>query len=233
MENSVSPVVGSLYSFLDERDTLRLRDAGSERSYAANEVLMHEGDPTDHVHILLAGWVRVSTLTDDGTEILFALRGPGDVIGELAAILGMPRSVTVRTIEPVKVLQVRGPVFVRCVREQPDLSLAVIKSIATRLRDAEAVRVDITTMDVTRRLALYLLRLARDHGTPGPEGISVEMPLTQLDIANHVGASLRAVARSMAMLRDRGIISNARKRYTIAKPAVLRSLIRTAPTEAD
>lgn len=224
MTAGVHHVEGGLLRFLPDADTRRLLDEGVERSYGAHELLMREGDPTDHVHVLISGWVSVSSTASDGTEILYALRGPGDVIGELAALLGWPRSASVRTLEPVRVVQLTGAAFQRAVRAWPNLSMAVISELAVRLREAESARVDIATMDVSHRVAACLLRLARDHGVVERDRVSVDLPLTQQDIANHVGASLRAVARSLAVLRDRGVVTTTRKRITLARPAVLTAL---------
>lgn len=230
MGDEVVPVDGALLGFLGAAEVSRLLAAGVERRYAANEVLVREGDPTDHVQVVRSGWVRVSTTLEDGSEILYALRGPGDVVGELAALLGWPRSASVRTIEPVAVTQFSGAAFARLVRDWPDLSLAVIKALAHRLREAEAARVGIATLDVSHRVVALLLHLARDHGVPDDGMVSVELPLTQQDIADHIGASLRAVARAIAVLRDRGVVRTSRKRITIARPAVLAALARSMPS---
>jgi CRP-like cAMP-binding protein len=196
-------------------------------------LLLREGDPTDHVYVLTAGWVRVSTVLADGREVLYALRGPGDVLGELSAVLNGGRTASVRTIEPVKVVQLTGVTFLASLRDRPELAIAVIKELATRLREAEMARVDLATVDVSRRVATYLLRLVADHGVAGPSGIEIDMPLTQQDIANRVGSSLRAVARAIAVLRGRGVVVTARKRIVVARPDVLRSLVRSVPSGTD
>jgi CRP/FNR family cyclic AMP-dependent transcriptional regulator len=230
MEGRAVPVAGSLLAFLDAEQVRALLSCGVERAYGPNEVLVREGDPTDHVQVLRAGWVRVSTTVEDGGEILYALRGPGDVIGEMAALLGWPRTASVRTIEPVRVTQFSGAGFARAVRERPEVSLAVIKALAHRLREAEAARVDIATLEVSDRVVGCLFQLARDHGVSADGKVSVELPLTQQDIADHIGASLRAVARAIAVLRDRGVVHTSRKRITVARPAVLAALARSMPS---
>lgn len=229
MGEVVRPVAGSLLSFLDDAARARILGTGVRRSFGANELLHREGDPSTHVLILTSGWVRVSTSSRDGREILLALRGPGDVLGELAALHGWPRSASVSTVEPATVVQFTGPQFVSAVNLDRDFSMAVIRTTAVRLRDAEGARVDSATLDVGKRVASWLLRLTIAHGERAADGIRIRMPLSQEDIANRVGASRRAVARSLALLRERGIVRTARRSIIVIDPGVLRALADCGP----
>jgi CRP-like cAMP-binding protein len=224
----VTPVTGSFLSFLGEEDGRALLAGATKRWYAKDDVLMRESDPTDHVLVLVEGWVRVSVVSSEGQEVLLALRGPGDLIGELAALNGSARSATVRSIEDVQVVQFVRADFVARLHARPSIAIGVIQQLATRLHQAEEVRVDFVAMDVSQRVAALLDDLGVQHGVRGPEGITLRVPLTQQDIANRIGASRRAVARAMALLRERGIASTVRGRILIARPDVLRKFARTA-----
>lgn len=233
MDDDDRLVAGSLLRYLqpEERDFLIKR--GARRSFAENELLLRQGDPTDHVLVLLAGWVRVYSSTADGHEVLLALRGPGDVIGELAALHGWLRTASVRTLENVRVVQLTAADFIASVYERPGIALAMIKQMSMRMREAETARVDSATLDVTRRVALHILRLAQQHGVNEPSGLTLRMPLTQQDIANRVGASRRAVARAIAVLRDRHILTTGRRRIVINQPDVLRLFSRAEPSPPE
>lgn len=224
MGEDSTPVAGSLLSFLGVAERARLLEQGVRRSFAADELLHREGDPTTHVLILTAGWVRVSASVRDGQVVLLALRGPGDVLGELAALNGWTRSATVRTVEPVELVQLTGEQFVSCLLTEPTVAVSMMRNLSVRLRDAEAARIDLATLDVSRRVATYLHRLAVDHGVRTADGVLISVPLTQQDVANRVGASRRAVARTLLVLRERGVVSTARRRIVVARPGVLRML---------
>lgn len=212
---------GSLGLFLEPADRDALLALGVRRSFAGDELLLRQGDPTDHVLVLVSGWVRIYSDTSDGHEILVALRGPGDVVGDLAALNGWSRMGSVRTLERVTAVLIRSAEFVACLHARPTIAIAMIKQLSERLREAETARVDIATLDVTKRVASYLLRLVQQHGVPEHDGLALRMPLTQQDIGNSVGASRRAVARSMAILRERGVVHTSRQRIVIARPDVL------------
>jgi CRP-like cAMP-binding protein len=63
-----------------------------------------EGEQSDRVLVILDGRVKVSLMTIDGKEVELAVRGPGDLIGELAFIDGERRSASATAVEPVSSL---------------------------------------------------------------------------------------------------------------------------------
>jgi CRP-like cAMP-binding protein len=233
MNDGVEPVAGSLFDYLDTAAREFVLSSGAPRSFGTGEVLLRHGDPTDHVMVLVTGWVRVSVCTKDGQQVLFGLRGPGDVVGELAALNGWKRTATVHAVEDVRVVRLTRRQFLDCLRDRPDVVLAMAKQMADRLREAETVRVDLATLDVSRRVAGYLQRLADQHGVRGRDGVVIGMPLTQQDIANRVGASRRAVCRSMALLRERRVVATTRRRIVLTRPEGLRSFAHSEPDVAQ
>src|SRR2546426_6433826 len=89
------------------RDELRsLRSVASQRSYGHGLALLHEGDAADRVILVLSGQVKLTRVTSEGNEVILAVRGAGELIGELAAIDGEPRSATATAVEPVDTLEV-------------------------------------------------------------------------------------------------------------------------------
>ncbi|WP_158102575.1 Crp/Fnr family transcriptional regulator [Lentzea kentuckyensis] len=217
-------VRGSLLAMLSAEDAALVLASGVRRAFGVDAALVREGDSPDYVHIVVAGWVRVTTAGADGNEVLIALRGPGDVVGESAVLLGEARGANVRAIGRVAVVQVSGGTFLELVATKPGVGLALARGMAVRLREADRVRVDMATLDVTRRIAGYLLRLLQSHGDRSGDGIGIDLPLTQQDVANHLGASLRQVSRSLAVLRERGAVATGRMRLTVAEPGLLMAL---------
>ncbi len=224
MATDPAPVPGSLLAFLGDRERERLLAQGVRRSFGRDEVLHREGDPSSHVLLLMSGWVRASASVPDGQVVLLALRGPGDVLGELAAVNGWARTATVRSIEPVEVVQLTGPQFVAAVQSDSAVAVALIRTLSSRLRDAESARMEMATLGVSRRLAVHLHEMGVEHGVRGPDGLTIGVPQTQQQIADQIGASRRAVSRALAILRERGVVVTRRERIVIARPDVLRGL---------
>ncbi|HWM04316.1 MAG TPA: Crp/Fnr family transcriptional regulator [Actinophytocola sp.] len=224
-------VNGSMMSYLAPDDRSFLFGRGINRELPAGEAIMHQGDPTDHVLILLAGWVRVYSTTKDGGVVLLALRGPGDVLGDLAALQDWPRTANVETLQRVRFVQLRAERFISSLHDRPAIAVALLRQMSVRLREAEVARVDFATLDVAKRVAAHLMQLADDHGQHERDSVVIRTPLTQQDIADRIGASRRAVARALHTLRERGIVTTGRKLFVVAKPDVLRMF--AADSETD
>ena len=219
---------GALLACLADTDRDYLLGRGTRRRFRANDVVFMEGDPSDHVHVLVSGWVRVSTMAEDGREVLFGLRGPGEVLGDLAAVTRRPRSASVRAIEPCTVFQFTGAEFIDVLHARPAIAVATIKTVAARLRNAESARLDAAAFDVSRRVAAVLVRLAEERGRIVPEDVVVDA-LSQEDIAAQIGAARRTVARALRVLRERGIVETGRRRFLIRELRVLRAFAHSEP----
>ncbi len=94
---------------------------GRERAFEAGATLWREGDPGDHVLLLLEGRLEVSHQTPDGEEIILRHLYPGSVAGEMAALDGQPRSATVRAHGDTRVLHIPAEGFRQFLRERPDM----------------------------------------------------------------------------------------------------------------
>lgn len=220
---------GALLAYLADDDRAYLLGKGVRRPFKTKDFVLLQGDPSDHVDVLVSGWVRVSAVLDDGHEVLYALRGPGDVLGDLAALHGCGRSASVRCLEPCVVVQLTGPQFLQCLRDRPEIAIALLKSMGKRLRAAESMRAESASLSVTQRIAKHLVRLASRHGRPVPDGTMIDVPLSQQDLADGIGAARRTVARGLRVLRDRGIIDTGRRRIVVRRMQVLRAFARSEP----
>ncbi|MFL6126730.1 Crp/Fnr family transcriptional regulator [Actinophytocola sp.] len=223
------PRSGTFLHYLAPADRDFLFGRARIRKLPAGTAVMHQGDPTDHVLVLLSGWVRAYANAPDGQVVLFGLRGPGDVIGEIAALHGWPRTATIETLQVTEFAQFTHEGFLTCLHDRSAVGIALLKQFAVRLRGAEAARLNFATMDTAQRVAAFLVRLADEHGRSSPAGVVVDMPLTQQDVADSIGASRRAVARALKAFRDRELLTTGRQRFVVSAPEVLRRLGDNAP----
>ncbi|MER7667911.1 Crp/Fnr family transcriptional regulator [Kitasatospora sp. NPDC096128] len=207
---------------LDHADRTALLALGHRLDYPARSTALREGEPSDHVLLVLHGWLKVTALAENGYEALLALRGPGDIVGESAALSGRPRAATVTALEQVSATAVDRAAFTAYLRSTPAASMQLLALSTDRLRAADHHRLKSASLSVSERLADLLLELARTHGRRTAEGIVVSVPLSQQELAGSVGASREAVARLLKSLRDRGIVVTSRRSLVIARPDLLR-----------
>jgi CRP/FNR family transcriptional regulator, cyclic AMP receptor protein len=205
-------------TFLDaltEEEEADLRSSGRRCTYGPGVTLFHEGDDAGPVVVLLSGRVKVGTVGGAGREAIIAVRGPGDLIGELSAIDGGPRAATVTTLEPTEALLVPGSAFAGLLERHLRIALVLLRMVAGRLRYADSQQAQFATQDVVGRVAGRLLELAERFGVPEDGRIEIELPLSQEELAAWTGASREAVSKALQLLRSLRIVETGRKHITL------------------
>ena len=204
-----------------ERDALQER--ASRRRHTRGAVLFHEQDESDRVVVVLSGRVKVSTVTDDGREVVLAFRGPGDLIGELSSIDRRPRSATVSAVEPVEALTLAASEFRAFLHAHPRVALLLLEMLTRRLRDADRKRVEFAAHDTVGRVSARLVELAEAHGRPVGGGVEITLPLSQEELAGWTGASREAVGKALQLMRGLGWVATQRRRITVLDLEALRA----------
>jgi CRP/FNR family cyclic AMP-dependent transcriptional regulator len=197
----------------DERDALSA--LGMRRDYPAAATLCLEDDPNTHVFILLDGWVKVFFATKDGQQIVLALRGDGDVVGETAGETTGRRNATIQAVDAVRALVVRYDRFGLFLEANPGANRAYRRVVTRRWNDSDTMlrrRADTTG---AQRLAALLLDLAERHGREVDGRTYLVMPLSQEELASLAGASRATITRAYSNWRKRGLISTGQRRITI------------------
>jgi CRP/FNR family transcriptional regulator, cyclic AMP receptor protein len=192
------------------------------RTFRRNEVIVHRGDPAGAVHIIRSGRVKITLPSEEGDETVLALFGAGTCFGEIAALDGGPRSATVTAVEATETMALLREDLLAFARENPDFALALIQTLAARLRRADEWLEDAFFQDLDTRMARRLLEVAEEHGRETKEGIEVAFPLTQSDLAGMLGATRVSVNRLLGVYQDAGLMRLGKGTFTILSPEEMR-----------
>jgi CRP-like cAMP-binding protein len=175
------------------------------------------------VLIIRKGCVKVVASAVGGTDVVLGIRGPGDIVGELSGLDGQGRRGTVVALSRVEALVVPGNRFGQLRARSPVLSIAIARVISERLAEADRYRLALGSVGVAPVLARLVLDLAVWYGNRTSEGgLSLELGLTQKDLADCLAVSPRTVARAIAAWRRTGLIDTGRGSMTIPRPDALR-----------
>jgi len=225
----VQPDIGSparemaLLDVLDPASRAELRARGRLQRYRLGGVLLYEGQVDAPVVAVLEGHVRVSALASDGRELVLALRGPGAILGELAALERSRCSATVRAIEEVRAIVLSSAEFGEFLRARPDAAIALLRLVAHRLRDADRKRVEFAALDTPGRVAARIVELAERFGQPEPDGsVLIALALSQEELATWAGSSREATVKALGQLRDCGWLDTGRRRIRVNDLSALR-----------
>ncbi|MFJ9028360.1 Crp/Fnr family transcriptional regulator [Streptomyces sp. NPDC102274] len=211
---------------LESADRAALLALGHTLTFAPRAPLLHQHEPSSHVLLILHGWTKVTAVAANGYEALLALRGPGDIVGESAALTGRPRAATVTALAPLQATAVEHERFREFLAHSPAVSFKLLGLTADRTRAADRRRLEFASMSVRERFAVLLLDLARTHGRRTDEGIELAVPLSKQELAGSVGASREMVQRLLKELRDRKAVATGRRALVIVRPDVLRRIAR-------
>jgi CRP-like cAMP-binding protein len=179
---------------------------------------MRQGEPATHVLLLVAGRVKVVRTSRDGNVLVLAVRGPGEILGDISVLGGESRSATVIAVDPCETRFIPADRFLVLVRSL-GMQTQLLRHAMSRIREGEAWRAEIAALPAGPRLVRTLLRLA----TPGP-AMPVDVGLDQTEVGQAAGLSRSTVAVELARLRHQGVIATGRRRIVITDLARLRAL---------
>ncbi len=192
------------------------------RSFARGQAICHAGQVADRVLILRSGRVKVVAPSASGREIVLAFHGPGELVGELAALDGGVRSAGMVALEPVDVLALAPDEFRAFLDAHPGGALALVRTLGQRLRDADVRLMEFATVDTLGRVAIRLAELCDRFGEPAGEHIDVALPISQEELAGWACASLESVARALQTMRSLGWIETRRRAIRVLDVAAVR-----------
>jgi CRP/FNR family cyclic AMP-dependent transcriptional regulator len=134
------PWLGTEFSGFHAAQLELLRSSGRVDRWPPGNVLIREGEQPDRAILLEKGLVKVTAEARHGYTSLLAVRGPGELVGELSCLDGGVRSATVTAIRPVEGVVIAADRFARLLQADGELALAVSRSIVRRLRDSNGWR---------------------------------------------------------------------------------------------
>jgi CRP-like cAMP-binding protein len=199
-----------------------LREQGVPRSFRRGSALFSEGDTAERVFLIERGWVTLRVATRDGREVILGLRGPGDLVGELSTLDGEPRTATALAVDEVEAVVAPAHVLSTGLARDPELADELLRLLARRLRESDRQRLELAALDSLARVARRLLELAERFGEPIGDGVRVELPLSQEQLASWCGCSREATIKALRTLREVADITTGRRTVTLRDPELLR-----------
>ena len=210
----------NILSDLPQRLAADLLAGSIGRHVGAGEVLFLAGDPADGLYRIDDGLLKVSISAVNGAERILAILGPGDIVGDLAIIDGLPRSASVMALRDSKLRFVSRAHFDAVTERHPDIYKYLVKVLAVRLRDTDMILAAGSFLPLKGRVARALLDLAKAFGKDVGDGrILVHQKISQSDVAAIAGVARENVSRILADWTREKALSRLSGYYCIEKPA--------------
>ena len=190
------------------------------RHFRRNEVIFHQGDPGDSLHVVNSGAVKIVLPSPEGMEAIIATLRPGDFFGELSLLDGAPRSATAVTLEASETLALPRDAFRELLDQDTGLRDALLVGLAHELRRVTGQVEELHFLDLAGRLAMRLSRLARD-ADPASDEVRLDWPYTQSDLASMIGGTRQSVNKLLSELVYAGLVRIERDTLVIPSVAAL------------
>lgn len=194
------------------------------RTFKRGTMIFHKDQAGDALYVIEAGRVRIFLPTESGTELTVEVSGAGDVFGELSLLDGRPRSASAEALEETAALMLGREEFKAHLAANPQLAVALIELLSTRLRHVTEYAESLAHLDVHARLARTLLEMADRYGVDR-NGIEIDFDLTQADLATMVGATRERVNRALAAFRSQGLVELRGRKIALLNTGRLRQRI--------
>lgn len=208
---------------LSQEDADELVRRARRKRVVKSQPIIRAGSAGDDVVIVLEGRVRLVAYGAEQREVVLAIRGPGELLGEMAALGAQRRTATAFALDEIEVGILRGEEFREFLRDRPDAALVLIRMLVRRLSESSRDLAALATQDAVGRVAKRLLDLSAEHGVPSAHGTRIELSLTQDELARWTGATRETVSRALRLMRQLGWVATDHRTITVLDADALRA----------
>ena len=178
------------------------------RTVVAGANIVAAEQPGEVIYIILSGTVKIHVEQANGTDVILAILGPGDIVGEMSLLDGTARSADVVTLEETTLLWMDRDTLHECLQRMPVVATNMMRILCDRLRQASEQIQSLAALGVRDRVLRQILVFAQRYGRVTPDGsVLIPIRLTQSDIAGLIGASRERVNQIISACKRRQQLS--------------------------
>lgn len=195
-----------LFSRLPSDDLQRVCRLVRPLNLPAGKAVCCQGEPGEEMFILVSGSVEIRIRLADGKILSHGALTSGDAFGEIALLDGRPRTADVITREPCDLLVLSRRDFVDLLRQQPDIAIHLLETLARRFRLMDESIKGTLLVDIPQRIARVLHRLAHEYGKHTRKGLRIDAPFSDLELAEITGLEPELVTGQLHAWSEEGLI---------------------------
>jgi len=193
--------------------------------YPSGREIFAKGSPGQSLVAVLRGSIKISSLSNEGKEIVFNIINAGEIFGEIGFLDGEERSADATAMTDCELLMLNRRDFLHLLENRADLCMIMLRILCQRLRQTSEQVEDVMFRHLESRLAKALLHLAESGAMHGPQSTSVELHLSQRELGNMAGGSRESVNKILQNWHRQGLIDLGKASVLIRDVEALRRLI--------
>jgi len=195
-----------IFSDLDEESLNIVANSGFLQSYKKDSLILSEEDAGNALFVISGGKVKVVRSDSGEKEVILAILNESDFFGEMALLDGLNRSANVIAMEDSKLFIIQRSEFLELLRKYPDVSIALLQELSTRLRASSMKIKALSLKDAEGKVATVLLQLAEDIGKIKQGIVEIEKLPFQHELANMAGTSRETISRTLHSFAKKGLV---------------------------
>ncbi|WP_299110131.1 Crp/Fnr family transcriptional regulator [uncultured Tenacibaculum sp.] len=189
---------------LTKDELVRISACKTSKTIKKGEVLFEEGEHINGVFCIKDGVCKVSKMSENGRDQIIHLIKKGDLLGERSLINDEASNLKAVAVNDMEVCFIPKEEIVRDLEKNPNFTMDILKNMASSLKEADNVIVDMAQKTVKQRLAATLLYL--NDKFPKRENGSIDVHLTREDVANIIGTATESAIRLLAEFKKKEFI---------------------------
>ena len=206
-----------------------VREAVQERmvtvDLSAGAFLKKAGDAPDGLFQIESGYVRLLGLHHDGRQILILIYREGNTFGETPMVARRAFTHTTMALTRARIRKLSLNHFWELYHRHPEIPESLCRKFAAAITKGFVHRELIATHKLKGQIGSMIANIAEYCGEPEPGGgVSIALPITQTDIAEHLLVTRQAVQREIGALKDAGLVEKRDGRWHVGNLAALRRL---------
>lgn len=195
-----------IFSELSDETLETIYHTGKIVDYDKEQIVFMEEDDGTAMFFIIKGQVKITRSSSDGKEVILSILGDSDFFGEMALLDGLSRSASVTTTDQTKLFILERVKFLDLLKKHPEVSIALLRELTKRLRDADLKIKSLSLKDAEGKVASVLLQLADDIGKIKHGIVEIEKLPLQQDLANMAGTSRETISRTIHSFAKRELI---------------------------
>ena len=193
--------------------------SATHRNFSPRATILHAGDPSSHIYLIIEGHAQAIAITVDGRAVLVQDFHEGELFGEGVVLPGGMQEEDVVAVDTVDASQFRADVFVGLMEKYSSVAMAVSRLVVARLYRTTRRMVESATLSANGRVYAELLRQAKAN-----DGVIRPSP-KHADFALLVQSTRETVSRAISILEKKGIIRREGDALTVVAPHRLEEMI--------
>lgn len=208
----------SNFASLSDAEAESLAEAARIIRVAKDQLIFSRGDEAQYVYLVVSGLVAIEMFAGNGRSVRVATLPQGAVFGELAAIDGLPRSASARSLEATELIAIARPAYQHLLQTNAAFASVLVRDLTSKLRQTDLQLEDISFRSLKSRLAELLYKFATDGGRA--RGV---WQITQTELADRLGATREKVNAHLQEFQSVGAVNLSRGKITFVAAEKLRA----------